>query len=533
MKMKRTLCFVLSVAACFLTACGDKEHEHTWTSYIAQLPTCTENGSMERICSECSKQIFETIQATGHRFGDDGVCTVCGANKNGTEGGDNPSGGTQDEKQDPNLITISSTDDYGYTLREVYGKCTELGYAYSYEDFLKILCGSNEYSGYVEGLYVDAAELVHFNVIDNEAEANFSLAVARDKLSAPDEKALKTIFRVSVTNDELSILYSDSSVLNAGKLVGEDDERIIRSVALTRNAQVCITYTDNTAHFVGKIADGKAPEANSSFVYEACTGGYRIMDVIDRKATHLEIPLTFRGQPVVAIREDAFYNCQKLQSLVIGNNVKAIGAYTFRDCNSLSWVVIPTSVKRIEFQAFKNGSNAKLFFEGNESDYYFSPDWKSGGVTAYFQGEWSKGVNNEPHVSFTYESCTGGYRITQAVYGNATHLEIPATYREQPVVAISETAFNNCTNLQSLVIGSNVQAIGANTFSRCNSLSWVVIPTSVKSIGVQAFANASNAKLFFEGNESDYYFSPNWKSGGITTHFKDTWNYVDGKPQAN
>ena len=60
------------------------------------LATCTEEGSYDLViyCSECSEELFRTqitVSATGHNYGDDGVCTECGDDEGdgeGTTGGD-------------------------------------------------------------------------------------------------------------------------------------------------------------------------------------------------------------------------------------------------------------------------------------------------------------------------------------------------------------------------------------------------------------------------------------------------------------
>lgn len=367
MNWKRALCLVLSSATCLSTACKT-EHEHTWTSYIAKQPTCTENGIVERICSECSKQVFEPIQSVGHLYGEDGVCSVCGQNKDGSK---------NDKTEDSNVITIPQNADYGYTLQDIYDEFKELGYAYSYEEFFQIVCGEdNRNAGCIEGFYVDDLTFLHFNIVDEATEANFSFAVARDNLSAPDEKALKTIYRASLTSGELNILYSDGSTLDAGKIIAEDGEKQIRSVALSPKLQVFVTYSDDTARFVGKISDGIVPEANSSFIYEACTGGYAIKGVVDRNATHLEIPMTFRGQPVVKIKEYAFDSCKNLKYVIISENVTTIESHAFRPY----------------------GTEINLFFKGEEKNCSFAPHWKWETVTAYFKGEWPY-VNGEPQAN--------------------------------------------------------------------------------------------------------------------------------------
>lgn len=54
--------------------------------------TCTTAGSRKHVCSVCNNEETGTIEATGHNYGEDGVCTVCGANENGGSEGTGGSG---------------------------------------------------------------------------------------------------------------------------------------------------------------------------------------------------------------------------------------------------------------------------------------------------------------------------------------------------------------------------------------------------------------------------------------------------------
>ena len=74
--------------------------------------------------------------------------------------------------------------------------------------------------------------------------------------------------------------------------------------------------------------------------------------------------------------------------------------------------------------------------------------------------------------------------------------EIPSTIQteggECRVIAIKERAFENCSNLTSLVVPDNVKSIGDGAFYNCYKLSSVTLPNSIRFIDNQTFAYCSN-----------------------------------------
>ena len=76
--------------------------------------------------------------------------------------------------------------------------------------------------------------------------------------------------------------------------------------------------------------------------------------------------------------------------------------------------------------------------------------------------------------------------IGKAVFFNCNNLvsvEIPNT-----VTKIKNETFENCTNLKNITIPNSVTAIGAWAFGKCSSLTNIEIPNSVYNIGTGAFS---------------------------------------------
>ena len=69
------------------------------------------------------------------------------------------------------------------------------------------------------------------------------------------------------------------------------------------------------------------------------------------------IPSLVNGYQVIAVADNAFYNCSNIQSISLPSDVSSIGGSAFSGCTSLASLVIPDNVTTIDDRAFCNCSN--------------------------------------------------------------------------------------------------------------------------------------------------------------------------------
>lgn len=126
----------------------------------------------------------------------------------------------------------------------------------------------------------------------------------------------------------------------------------------------------------------------------------------------------------------------------------------------------------------------------------------------------SSDPKEDPHADFQF-LVSDGRATLNAYIGTASSVEIPATYRGCPVVAIADRAFENKTRLQSVVLPSSVETVGWFAFSGCVALKDVTVPASVRSISYGAFLNCNAAMVIrcTSGSYAEQYA----KSYGIET----------------
>ncbi|MBR2968139.1 MAG: leucine-rich repeat protein [Clostridia bacterium] len=175
--------------------------------------------------------------------------------------------------------------------------------------------------------------------------------------------------------------------------------------------------------------------------------------------TTIEIPAS-----VTEIAPNAFDNCSKLTTVILPEADIEVSDVAFSNCNSLTKIIVPDNINA--YNAYKGKlPNLQYYIQCN--------------VT-------------EEGVELVYTLMGDG---TYAVSGSSSNITgeliIPAYYNDAPVTIIANNAFENCTEITSVVIPSTVTIIGLYAFSGCTSLTWVDMP-NVFIIGAYAFNGCIN-----------------------------------------
>ncbi|MBP5201841.1 leucine-rich repeat domain-containing protein, partial [bacterium] len=210
----------------------------------------------------------------------------------------------------------------------------------------------------------------------------------------------------------------------------------------------------------------------------------------------------------------AFQMCRNLKSVVIPDSVKDIEEFAFSDCSSLSSLFIPASVSYIEDTAFWYCSALTSIVVDKNNEYYDSRDNCNAIIDTNTSGLFLGCMNTVIPDSVecidypAFFGCTG----LKSIF-------IPAS------VIIIQNAFDECTNLASIVVDKNneyydsrdncnaiiktagntllagcketvipesVKVIGNGAFCGCRGIKNMVIPDSVKTIENGAFCGCSN-----------------------------------------
>lgn len=190
---------------------------------------------------------------------------------------------------------------------------------------------------------------------------------------------------------------------------------------------------------------------------------------IDREAfkdCHNLEEVLYMPETCVSIGEYAFSG-SGLRSIEIGPGVETIGSNAFYSCNRLNSVVIPTnSVKRIESGAFSYCGNLTNLAIGKGLEYIGSSAFYNCGLRKLVLPTSLKRIEGG---AFAY--CHSLQNIDFAV----------------GLTEIGGGAFEGCSNLRNLRLPSTLRTIENAAFRNCSSLSEVHVPSMLQTIGDEAF----------------------------------------------
>lgn len=207
---------------------------------------------------------------------------------------------------------------------------------------------------------------------------------------------------------------------------------------------------------------------------------------------------------IKTIGNEAFYDCESLESIGIPYGVESFGNKCFRDCTSLTTISIPDSVSSIGSNSFVH---TKIMEDGdaNGDDFIYADKW-------LIKASYDVLQDLEEITATTFKDGTIG--IGEYVFNGAKSLKI-ATFN-QSIKYIGKNAFSSSSSLWKIRIPENgVKIIGDGAFSYC-ALTNVSLGEGLKRIGHYAFYS----NIMLDNNELNPY---DWIPESVESIGKDAF----------
>ncbi len=241
---------------------------------------------------------------------------------------------------------------------------------------------------------------------------------------------------------------------------------------------------------VDAYSSGGRP-ASDGMTFVITQGGEAKVDRFSGDDRDVVIPdeIRYGGETyrVTGISEWAFERRASMESVRLPSRLSSVGDKAFVGCSRLRSVSIPKHLKEIGKDAFENCSSLE-WFDVDRENRHFSTD-SQGILYSEDKRRLIKapcGASGEIRIPFevaviedkAFEGCSG-----------LSHISMGSR-----VTSIGDWAFSKCYHLRSVALSDGLTAIGNGTFHECYGLTEVAIPGSVRSIGARAFSGCSSMR---------------------------------------
>ena len=209
--------------------------------------------------------------------------------------------------------------------------------------------------------------------------------------------------------------------------------------------------------------------------------------------TNIVVPDTIDGRKVTVLGNSTFQYCTQasdIESVTLPDSLTTIEKNAFYNCEKLKSVTIPQNVSSIGLAAFVEGLSESSLTEikvDPENPYFSEKD----GVV--FSKDGTKLIVFPSGRSGDYQIPDGTVSVGDYAFYycvNVSSITVPGSVR-----SLGEGAFGNCSSLTKAVLNEGLEEIGEYAFQSSSGIRDIIIPASVKSVGKNGLCLSSGCRI--------------------------------------
>lgn len=263
-----------------------------------------------------------------------------------------------------------------------------------------------------------------------------------------------------------------------------------------RNSVVII---DGERYLVDCGYTGNAPrhyelsKMDYDYSYEILNDGTLRLYQYEGTDTNIVVPDTIDGRKVTVLGNSTFQYCTQasdIESVTLPDSLTTIEKNAFYNCEKLKSVTIPQNVSSIGLAAFVEGLSESSLTEikvDPENPYFSEKD----GVV--FSKDGTKLIVFPSGRSGDYQIPDGTVSVGDYAFYycvNVSSITVPGSVR-----SLGEGAFGNCSSLTKAVLKEGLEEIGEYAFQSSSGIRDIIIPASVKSVGKNGLRLSSGCRI--------------------------------------
>ena len=209
--------------------------------------------------------------------------------------------------------------------------------------------------------------------------------------------------------------------------------------------------------------------------------------------TNIVVPDTIDGRKVTVLGNSTFQYCTQasdIESVTLPDSLTTIEKNAFYNCEKLKSVTIPQNVSSIGLAAFVEGLSESSLTEikvDPENPYFSEKD----GVV--FSKDGTKLIVFPSGRSGDYQIPDGTVSVGDYAFYycvNVSSITVPGSVR-----SLGEGTFGNCSSLTKAVLNEGLEEIGEYAFQSSSGIRDLIIPASVKSVGKNGLRLSSGCRI--------------------------------------